>query len=164
MHTPDEAHLLFLFSKNSACFPSHMYHGSDDFLVHQFACPAATATSECSQCVFETTPFKLFCLPTPHVYQVTLVSWDSRSSEWPVHRNVNSSVFDHNRLVIIPVAKLICGLCQHCSLGFGLISLLCGFILSFGIVIIFFYSSWSVNIGVVNLLTVDWKISTLFVS
>lgn len=141
MHTPDEAHLLFLFSKNSACFPSHMYHGSDDFLVHQFACPAATATSECSQCVFETTPFKLFCLPTPHVYQVTLVSWDSRSSEWPVHRNVNSSVFDHNRLVILPVAKLICGLCQHCSLGFGLISLLCGFILSFGIVIIFFYSS-----------------------
>lgn len=58
--------------------------------------------------------------------------------------------------VIIPVAKLICELCQHCSLGFGLISLLCGFVLNFFIIIIiFFYSSWSVNIGVVNLLAVD---------
>lgn len=130
MHTPDGTHLLFFFSKNTCLF-------SLPHVSWKWRLPGASICMSCSQdnqwllTVFETAPFKLFCLLTPHVYQVTPVSWESRSSEWPAHGNVNLSVFDHNRLVIIPVAKLICELCQHCSLGFGLISLPCGFVLSF---------------------------------
>lgn len=72
----------FFFPRTRLVFPPTCIMEVTTSWCINLHCPAATTTSECSQCVFETTAFKLFCLPTPHVYQVTLVSWDSRSSEW----------------------------------------------------------------------------------